>query len=219
MEVHGTIYKVLRPWEYNLNLMEPLALVTNLQNTQGNQNHARLSNCSNQQNQTVSSPKIEMEDGRGSYRLRDTLTIDKPVSIIMMMMMKELEECGPWIVKNYYQIGTAIWGEKEIMQVTYWDNNTSYCVLSITRDTRYQDLISFPQQPRRWQSCFSARPQRHQGLFPGPFGCSATKKRAHLWCILNSPAVTAKHRLLLKCIITMATFGTRGRFSQRRFVG
>lgn len=74
----------------------------------------------NQQNQTeslktgnaVSSPKIESKDGRGIYRSRDTLTIDKPISIIIMMM-KYLEKCGPWIIKSYYPTGITIWGKKK----------------------------------------------------------------------------------------------------------
>lgn len=79
--------------------MKPPALPTNLQKIQANRNvpdYQTTAQRCDQQNQTeslktgdpVSSPTIETEDGRGTYRLRDTLNIDKPISIIIIMIMK-----------------------------------------------------------------------------------------------------------------------------------
>lgn len=132
----------------------------------------------------------------------------EPTGIMWTLDDKEL--LSSW----YYHSG------KKIIQVVYWNN-----LLCAQHHGRQQISGShlIPTAPRRWQPHFPVRSQRHQELFPRPFSCLDTKKCAHLWCTRNSFAVTAKHWLLLKCMVTMATFDTYslrgGRFSQRRFVG
>lgn len=109
--------------------MEPPALTTNLQKTQANRNMPNYQTTAqrcDQQNQTeslktgdpVSSPTIETESGRGTYRLRDTLNIDKAISIIIII---DYERTGKmWTLDN-----------KELLSSWYYHlggkrNNTSY---------------------------------------------------------------------------------------------
>lgn len=112
MEIHNTIYEIFSPEELNLNLPRSLVLTTNLQKTQGKQEHVKwqyrdaISTTKLRDSLKTDDPvsstdklqrekQVKIDDGRGICRLKETWKIYEPMSIIITII-KQLGKLRPW---------------------------------------------------------------------------------------------------------------------------